>query len=67
MKSMPAASLPVYLGKTESVQVEVSCFMSKTFTCEINNVIIQILQAAAALTNGGATQATGLVSGVSFM
>lgn len=63
---MPAEAAPVYLGKTESVQVEVFCFTSKTFSWEIQDFIIQITSVAA-LANGGASQAAGLVSGVSFI
>lgn len=64
---MPAASLPVYLGETESVEVEVFLLGVKDiYVGDTRRYYSNLLQVAA-LTNGGASQAAGLVSGVSFM
>lgn len=67
MKSMPAAPLAVYQGKTESVQVEVLLLRVTDIIIEDTARHYSNLPPEAAALNCRATPAAGLASGVSFM
>lgn len=54
MKSMPAASVPVYQGKSPFAQEDVTCFICQRQEIQVYSNVLQ----AAAVTSTGANHVT---------
>lgn len=67
MRSIPAASVPIYREKHNPFRRKfLASFVKDIYVGDMRSYYSNLLQAAA-LTNRGANQAAGLLSGVSFM